>query len=128
MRRATGALQFRGHKGMSFRMVGKGKCEIQLEGQQREHLREGDLVLPNAPPRWMLMDGFDARLEDFETTYAGVEYVFHREVRLWTSYAVARRTDILRPRPPSQRSTPCGDQSGSSVYSFCPNLFSSELR
>jgi AraC-like DNA-binding protein len=72
---ATGdwALQFRGHDGMSFCMVGKGKCEIQLEGQQREHLDEGDLVLLNAPPRWVLMYGLHAQLEDFEATYAGVD-------------------------------------------------------
>jgi AraC-like DNA-binding protein len=72
---ATGdwALQFRGHDGMSFCMVGKGKCEIQLEGQQRERLGEGDLVLLNAPPRWVLMDGLHAQLEDFEATYAGVD-------------------------------------------------------
>jgi AraC-like DNA-binding protein len=72
---ATGdwALQFRGHDGMSFCMVSKGKCEIQLEGQQWEHLDEGDLVLLNAPPRWVLMDGLHAQLEDFEATYAGVD-------------------------------------------------------
>jgi AraC-like DNA-binding protein len=72
---ATGdwALQFRGHDGMSFCMVGKGKCEIQLEGQQREYLDEGDLVLLNAPPPWVLMDGLHAQLEDFEATYAGVD-------------------------------------------------------
>jgi AraC-like DNA-binding protein len=72
---ATGdwALQFRGHDGMSFCMVGKGKCEIRLEGQQREHLGEGDLVLLNAPPSWVLMDGLDAHVEDFEATYAGVD-------------------------------------------------------
>jgi AraC-like DNA-binding protein len=72
---ATGdwALQFRGHDGMSFCMVGKGKCEIQLEGQQRERLDEGDLVLLNAPPRWVLMDGIHAQLEDFESNYAGVD-------------------------------------------------------
>jgi len=54
-------------------MVGKGKCEIQLEGQEQQHLDEGDLVLLNAPPRWVLMDGLDAQLEDFEATYAGVD-------------------------------------------------------
>ena len=72
---ATGdwALQFREHDGMSFCMVGKGKCEIQLEGQHREHLSEGDLVLLNAPPSWVLMNGVDAELEDFEATYAGVD-------------------------------------------------------
>jgi AraC-like DNA-binding protein len=72
---ATGdwALQFRGHDGMSFCMVGRGKCEIQLEGQQRERLDEGDLVLLNAPPRWVLMDGLDAQLEDFQASYAGVD-------------------------------------------------------
>ncbi len=72
---ATGdwALQFRGHDGMSFCMVGKGKCEIQLEGQQREHLDEGDLVLLNAPSRWALTYGLHAQLEDFEATYAGVD-------------------------------------------------------
>jgi AraC-like DNA-binding protein len=66
-------LQFRGHNGMSFCMVGKGNCEIQLEGQQREHLGEGDLVLLNAPPSWVLMNGLHAQLEDFEATYAGVD-------------------------------------------------------
>ena len=72
---ATGdwAVQFRGHDGMSFCMVGKGHCEIQLEGRQPEHLGEGDLVLLNAPPRWVLRDGLHARLEDFEATYAGVD-------------------------------------------------------
>jgi AraC-like DNA-binding protein len=72
---ATGdwALQFRGHDGMSFCMVGKGMCEIQLEGQQQEHLGEGDLVLLVAPPRWVLMKGPDAQLEDFERVYAGVD-------------------------------------------------------
>ena len=54
-------------------MGGKGKCEIQLEGQEQQHLDEGDLVLLNAPPRWVLMDGLDAQLEDFEATYAGVD-------------------------------------------------------
>ena len=73
MQRAIGRCGFAGTMGMSFCMVGKGKCEIQLEGQQPEYLREGDLVLLNAPPRWMLMDGLDANLEDFEATYAGVD-------------------------------------------------------
>lgn len=67
------ALQFRGHDGVSFCMACKGSCEIQLEGRQREQLGEGDLVLLNAPPRWILMHGLHAQLEDFEATYAGVD-------------------------------------------------------
>jgi hypothetical protein len=72
---ATGdwALQFRGHDGVSFCMVGKGDCDIQVEGQQGEHLGEGDLVLLNAPPPWMLMHGPLPHLEDFEATYAGMD-------------------------------------------------------
>ena len=72
---ATGdwALQFRGHDGVSFCMLGKGDCDIQLEGQQREHLGEGDLVLLNAPPCWVLMHGRHAQVEDFEASYAGVD-------------------------------------------------------
>jgi AraC-like DNA-binding protein len=67
------ALQFSGHDGVSFCMVGKGSCDIQLEGRQREHLGEGDLVLINAPPRWLLARGLHAQLEDFEAAYAGVD-------------------------------------------------------
>lgn len=72
---ATGdwALQFRGHDGVSFCMVGKGDCDIQVEGQQGEHLGEGDLVRLNAPPPWMLMHGPHPHLEDFEATYAGMD-------------------------------------------------------
>jgi AraC-like DNA-binding protein len=72
---ATGdwALKFRGHDGVSFCMVGKGDCDIQVEGQQGEHFGEGDLVLLNAPPPWVLTHGHHAQLEDFENTYAGVD-------------------------------------------------------
>jgi AraC-like DNA-binding protein len=54
-------------------MVGKGSCDIHVEGRQREHLVEGDLVLINAPPGWVLAHGLDARREDFEAKYAGVD-------------------------------------------------------
>jgi AraC-like DNA-binding protein len=54
-------------------MIGKGNCEIELAGGQREHLSEGDLVVINAPPIWVLTHGHHAQLEGFEATYAGVD-------------------------------------------------------
>ena len=65
------ALRFRGHDGVSFCLIGKGDCSIQLEGQRWERLGEGDLVLLNAPPCWVPMRGLRPQLEDFETSYAG---------------------------------------------------------
>ena len=67
------ALQFTGHDGVSFCMIGKGNCVIQLMGGQRKHLSEGDLVVISAPPIWVLTHGHHAQLEDFEATYAGVD-------------------------------------------------------
>lgn len=67
------ALQFSGHSGMSFCMVAKGNCQIQLPGEQPKELVEGDLVLLNAPPGWVLTHGGHARLENFEATYAGAD-------------------------------------------------------
>lgn len=67
------ALQFSEHSGLSFCMVAKGNCQIQLPGEQRKELVEGDLVLLSAPPVWVLTHGDHARLENFETTYAGAD-------------------------------------------------------
>lgn len=67
------ALQFSGHGGLSFCMVVRGNCQIQLPGEQRKDLGEGDLVLLSAPSGWVLTHGDHARLENFETMYAGAD-------------------------------------------------------
>ncbi|MGI4826903.1 MAG: AraC family transcriptional regulator [Janthinobacterium lividum] len=67
------ALQFAGHSGVSFCMVSKGSCSIQLVGRPGALLGEGDLILLNAPSSWALNHGEHAHLENFETTYAGLD-------------------------------------------------------
>ena len=67
------ALRFPAISGVTFTLVAKGSCRLELPGRAPLPLTEGDFVLMTAPPVWTLSDGAATAVTDGRIGHLGVD-------------------------------------------------------